>query len=286
MTVRDRWTDLRGLRFHYRDWGGKGSKIVLLHGLSSQSHIFDLVAPRLAENCRIVAFDQRGHGESDKPSGGYDFSSVTADLYAFLDSMHWRRVIVLGHSWGGNVALEFGARFPDRVAALVFVDGGFLDIQARPEMTWKRTEKELAPPNLIGTNVDQFKEMIKEYVGKLWSLDVESIVLSNFEIQPDQTIRPRLSFENHMKILHAMWEERPRELYPRIKCPVLIIPALSPRADDESFNNIKRPAVEAARKGIGDCEVVWFKDTVHDIPFHRPRRMAGAITRFVKKHNL
>ncbi len=286
MTVRDKWVKLRGLRFHYRDWGGSGSRIVLLHGLSSQSHIFDLVAPRLAENFRVVAFDQRGHGESDKPSGGYDFKSVTDDLLAFVDAMRWERAIIVGHSWGGNVALEFEARNTNRVAALVFVDGGFLDIQARPEMTWKRTEKELAPPNFIGTHVDKFRQTIKEYAGKLWSPDVENVILNNFEILPNQTIRPCLSFENHMKILRAMWEQRPRELYPQIKCPVLIIPALSPRADDRSFNKIKRPAVEAAQRGIVQSEVVWFKDTVHDIPLHRPRKLVGVITRFVQKHNL
>jgi pimeloyl-ACP methyl ester carboxylesterase len=200
------------------------------------------------------------------------------------DAMRWKRAILVGHSWGGNVTLEFGARYSNRVAAVVFIDGGFLDIQARREMTWKRTKLELAPPNLVGTHVDRFRQMIKEYAGKLWSRDVENVILNNFEIQSDQTIHPRLSYQNHMKILRAMWEQRPSKLYPQIKCPVLIIPALSPRADDRAFNKIKGPAVEAAHRGIAQSEVVWFKDTVHDIPLHRPRKLAGAITRFVMNH--
>ncbi len=286
MTARDKWLELRGLKFHYRDWGGHSVKMVLLHGLSSQSHIYDLVAPRLAEDFHVVALDQRGHGESDKPSDGYDFANVTDDLVAFLDAMQWKRAIIVGHSWGGNVALEFGARHPDRVAALVFIDGGFLDIQARPEMTWERTEKELAPPNFVGTLVTKFKAMIQDYAGKLWTQDVENVILNNFEILPDQTIRPRLSYDNHMKILRSMWEQRPKQLYPKIECPVLIVPALSPMSDDQSFNKVKRPAVEAARKGIAQCEVVWFKETVHDVPLHRPRKLAGVITRFVKKYKI
>ncbi len=284
--VQDHWIELRGLRFHYRDWGGEGAAIVLLHGLSSQSHIFDLVAPLLSDNFRVVALDQRGHGESDKPSNGYDFDNVTADLHAFLDAMEFRQAIIVGHSWGGNVALEFGARYPDRVDGLVLVDGGFLDIQARSEMTWERTEKQLAPPNFIGTPVEKFKTMIKEYAGKLWTQDIETVILQNFQVMPDQTVRPRLSFENHMKILRAMWEQRPPQLYPKINCPVLMIPAQSSQADERGFNEAKRRNVAIAQKALAQSETIWFKDTVHDVPLHRPRKLAGVIARFVKKHRV
>ena len=56
---RDEWITLDGLSFHYRNWGGAGQPIVLLHGLASTCHIWDLVAPILAENHTVVALDQR-----------------------------------------------------------------------------------------------------------------------------------------------------------------------------------------------------------------------------------
>ncbi len=286
--VQDRWLDLRGLTFHYRDWGRSPSAVpmVLLHGLASQSHIFDLVAPRLAENFRVVALDQRGHGESAKPETGYDFENVCADLLAFIDALKFKRTFLVGHSWGGNVALQFAAQCPERTAALVLVDGGFLDIQARPEMTWERTANDLAPPKLSGMSVEQFKAMMRGFAGDVRKPTIEQVILQNFEILPDQTIRPRLSYERHMLILRALWEQRPPMLYPKIQCPVLMIPARSPMRGEQTFNDAKRAAVAAAKQALTRSEIVWFENTVHDIPLHRPRKLANTITHFARKYKL
>ncbi len=284
MTVQDRWLDLRGLRFHYRDWGGKGAPMVLLHGLASQSHIFDWVAPRLAEHFRVVALDQRGHGESGKPNAGYDFEHIVADLLAFLDALKFKRAILLGHSWGGNVALQFAAMHPTRAAALILLDGGFLDMQANPAMTWKRAEQQLAPPKLAGTPVEQFRSMLKSRRGAQWSAKFEQMVLYNFEILPDQTIRPHLSFEHHMKILRALWEQRPPRWYPQVQCPVLMLPAWSDSMDahERAFLAAKRQNIAIARRLLAQSETVWFAHTVHDIPLQRPRKLANVITRFAR----
>jgi len=282
MAAQDRWVELRGLQFHYRDWGGKGKPVVLLHGLASQSHIFDLVAPRLARGFRVVALDQRGHGESSKPEAGYNFDSVVADLLAFLDAVEFRRAIIVGHSWGGNVALQFAATCPHRVAALVFIDGGFLDMQANPRMTWEFAEQQLAPPRLAGTPVEKFKTMIKGYLGERWSPKVQQIILDNFEILPDQTIRPHLSFEHHMKILRALWGQRPPQLYPHVQCPVLMLPARSNSIDEHerAFLASKRQNLAVARRLLAQSETIWFANTVHDVPLQRPRKLANVIARF------
>src|SRR5262245_49905644 len=84
----------QGVRLHYRAWGGPArasasyAPLVLLHGLASTAHIWDLVAPRLAQGRRIVALDQRGHGLSDKPDEGYDFATIVADDISALDQLH------------------------------------------------------------------------------------------------------------------------------------------------------------------------------------------------------
>lgn len=284
--VQDRFIPLRGLQFHYREWSRRGTPLLWLHGLASQSHMFDRAAPLLADNFRVIAFDQRGHGESAKPDQGYDFKTVSEDLRAFLDTLKIKRAILAGHSWGGNVALFFAAHFRERVRGLVLIDGGFLDIQANPEMTWERTEKELAPPKLIGTPVDDFKQMLKQYAGKLWKPYVERIILANFEIQNDNTIRPRLSYANHMKILRALWEQRPAGYYALVRCPTLIIPAANEHTEDHAWAERRRAQVNAAAQGIEDNRVVWFHETVHDIPLHRPRKLANVIKRFAKENAL
>ncbi len=275
----DQWVELRGLNFHYRDWGGEGTPLVLLHGLASTSHIFDLVAPLLAAHFRVVAFDQRGHGESDKPESGYGFSEVDGDLFALLDALQFEQPILLGHSWGGNVVLQFAVEHPGRAAGLILLDGGFIDMQADHEMTWERTRERLAPPKLAGTPVDDFRERLKGWTGKMWSPEVEQIILANFELRSDGTIAPHLSFDRHMQILRALWEQRPPELYPRVQCPVLLLPAeQEPKSEQERrFVERKHANVQRAAERLAHGETVWFKDTVHDVPVQRPKELAETI---------
>ena len=92
-TPHDRWLDTGALRMHYRDWGGSGQSLVLLHGLASTCHIWDLVAPILSRDFAVVALDQRGHGETDKPDHGYDFATVVEDLRLFLAATNQERPI-------------------------------------------------------------------------------------------------------------------------------------------------------------------------------------------------
>jgi pimeloyl-ACP methyl ester carboxylesterase len=115
---------VNGLRLHYLDWGGEGPPIVLLHGLRDQAHEWDPIAPALTPLGRVIALDQRGHGESDAPSSGYAPGDFAADLAAFCDALALDRPVVIGHSLGGRVAYHFAAAWPDRLRALVLVDIG------------------------------------------------------------------------------------------------------------------------------------------------------------------
>ena len=144
-----RFITANGLNFHLLDWGGQGQWIVGLHGLASQAHIWDLVAPRLIDSFRVMAIDQRGYGLSDKPDHGYDFTTMTSDLDAILQAQHASRdrAVLAGHSWGGNVALQYAVDYPDRVSGLILIDGGFLQVGDR--FDWPTTEKFLEPPDLI-----------------------------------------------------------------------------------------------------------------------------------------
>lgn len=288
----DRFVELNGLRFHYRDWGGpaSGRPIVLLHGLASTAHIWDLAAPRLAERARLVALDQRGHGESAKPDTGYDFGQITADLEAFLAALGLERPVLVGHSWGGNVVLAYGATRPEgprAPAGLVLVDGGTLELQGRPEMTWERAERELAPPDLSALTMGELRAMAPNWdLAEVWSPAVEAAALAVFDELPDGRVRARLSRANHIQILRALWEQRPSQLYGEIRCPVLIVPAA--RTGDNTqrapggaaFLEMKRQALAQATAVLPQAEVIWL-DSVHDVPLMRPAELAMAIERFI-----
>src|SRR6266508_6370430 len=116
-----------GVVLHVRDWDGDGPPVVLLHGLASNARIWDGVASRLAgAGFRVAALDQRGHGDSEQPDAGYDFATVCRDLKAVLGALEADRPVLVGHSWGASVALQYAAERGDAVAGLVLVDGGLL----------------------------------------------------------------------------------------------------------------------------------------------------------------
>jgi pimeloyl-ACP methyl ester carboxylesterase len=281
----DTLVSLRGLRFHYREYGrASDPPIVLLHGVASNARIWITTAPTLAQGSHVLALDQRGHGQSDKPDSGYDFASVTSDLLAFIDELKLQRPVVAGHSWGGNVALEFAAKYPDRLAGLVLVDGGFMELSSRDGMTWERAEKEMAPPELTHLTREQLLEGAKKWeLGSIWSEEVGAALMGNFEITEAGTIRPNLRRENHMQVVRALWEQRPSELCAHVRCPVLFIGAeREGSARTREWLEMKRESITRMAKLLPRCEVRWFENTIHDIPLHRPAELAQAIEEFTQ----
>jgi pimeloyl-ACP methyl ester carboxylesterase len=288
--ARDAFVTLRGVRFHYREYARpgaqpKGRPLVLLHGVASTSRIWLLIGPLLAERFRVFALDERGHGETDKPDSGYDFATVVGDLAAFTDTLGLERPVVAGHSWGGNVALEYAATHPERPAGLVLVDGGFLELSARPGMTWERAEEQMAPPDLTHLTPQELVDMAKKWeLGPIWSDEVEAALLANFEATEEGTLRPRLSRSNHMQVVRALWEQRPSELCTRVRCPVLFIAAERESAGRaQEWIAMKREAIGRAAALLADCQVRWFPDTIHDIPLQRPKELAREIIEFAER---
>src|SRR5712692_422831 len=121
--VTDGFVKVGALRLHYQEWGQRSAvgTVVLVHGVGSSSHIWDLTGPLLAEKgLRVVALDQRGHGESDQPESGYDFTSVVADLAGFVEALATCEApVMVGHSWGASVVLHYGVAHPEGTAGVV-----------------------------------------------------------------------------------------------------------------------------------------------------------------------
>jgi pimeloyl-ACP methyl ester carboxylesterase len=104
------------------EWPTAGPPLVLLHGIGSRAASWLPVAPMLGERFHLYAPDLRGHGESDKPDRGYGIPDYAADLAALLDTLGLERPLVLGHSLGSLVALEWAAGHPGRAARIALED--------------------------------------------------------------------------------------------------------------------------------------------------------------------
>jgi pimeloyl-ACP methyl ester carboxylesterase len=117
---------LRRMRFHFLEWGEPDAPpIVLLHGGHQSAHSWDLVSLHLAQHYRVLALDQRGHGDSEWARDVvYSNSEMALDAEAFIDAMGLHRPLLIGHSMGGRNAMLLTRRNPSLLGALVIVDVG------------------------------------------------------------------------------------------------------------------------------------------------------------------
>lgn len=101
---------------------GQGEPVVLLHGHSLDLTVFDDLVPALVDaGFRVIRYDQRGHGRSSSPPGGYRWGDHAADLRVVLEKLDAVPAHVVGLSKGGGIALEAALRFSNLVRSLVLV---------------------------------------------------------------------------------------------------------------------------------------------------------------------
>lgn len=135
----DRLLDVNGLRLHVLDWGGEGrTPLLLLHGFTGHAHAWDTLAIALQPHFRVLALDQRGHGDSD-PADVYNPAVAFDDLAGVLERLGIASLILVGLSMGGRTAMYFAAKRPVMVSKLVVVDIG-------PEISARASAPPSGPP--------------------------------------------------------------------------------------------------------------------------------------------
>jgi pimeloyl-ACP methyl ester carboxylesterase len=273
------------LQVRYLEWPPGSDRptapILALHGLASSANWYERLAARLSRKHRTVAPDQRGHGQTTQAPSGYDWQTLAADAIRVLDHLELEQAAVLGHSWGGNVAINVAARFPERISKLVMIDGGFLDGHLLPDASWEVFRNRYAPRNVSGDR-GEFLARISQQLEDCWDDDLERIVQTMVYEDDEGQIQDILRPSNHAQVLEAMWGEPPSVTLPNIRCPTLIVPA-GPRPDraGSNFNLTKTVMVEAAARTVPNNRVHWIPETIHDIGYHKPDELAAVIMEFL-----
>ena len=113
---------------------GEGPPLLLLHGIGCDHTTWAPVLAPLAEHFTVIAPDLLGHGESDKPRADYSLGGFANGMRDLLGVLGYERATVVGHSFGGGVAMQFGYQFPERTERIVLVGPGGLGRQVNPLM--------------------------------------------------------------------------------------------------------------------------------------------------------
>jgi pimeloyl-ACP methyl ester carboxylesterase len=261
-----------------------GVPFVLAHGLASNARMWDGVAETLAAAGHpVFAVDLRGHGRSSKPDGPYDVPTVAGDLAALIGGLGLDRPVVAGQSWGGNVVLELATREPALVRGIVCVDGGWLEPSAE-FASWEACRTTLAPPRLAGRRLAEIEGYIRS-AHPDWPESGIRGVLGNFEVFPDGTVAPWLTYDRHIEVLRGLWDHHPADRYAAVRVPALLVPAVRAvraggQGGDDGEDGERRARmgrrVEAAAAAIPIARVHPLAGD-HDIHAQHPVELAGVM---------
>ncbi len=271
-----------GTQLRVIDWSTQalsaGVPIVLLHGLASNARLWDGPARCLTQiGHSVVAVDLRGHGHSEKPDHGYSVPEIAADVAHLIEALSatsskWKRPLVIGQSWGGNIVVELASQFSHLIRGIVAVDGGTIDL-SHSFTEWDECERTLRPPQLAGMHYDRLRSYIRA-AHPDWTEEAIDGQMHNMEKYSDGTIAPHLTMERHMTILRHLWEDRPAEKWANIKVPVMFTPAS--KGHDE-HTSIKHQQIAHAISQLPHARVEWFEPADHDLHAQFPDRFAAVV---------
>jgi pimeloyl-ACP methyl ester carboxylesterase len=126
---------------------------ILLHALASTRRIWDFVLPLLKVDHKVIAFDLRGHGETEKPEAGYGLEDLAGDIDELMRRYGVTRPVLVGHSAGANLALHHAATRRN-ARGIVLVDGGVIELHAH--LSWDETLDALAPAPDDAYQIEKF----------------------------------------------------------------------------------------------------------------------------------
>ena len=278
-----------GVRLHVLDFGGNGTPLVFLSGIGNNAHVFDDFAQRFTKTHRVVAITRRGFGESSHPSGPYDQPTLAADVLTVLDSLGIRRAVLAGHSIGGYEITHFAARYPDRVAGLIYLDAGsdavaadsirksFAEALARAA----NVPRQPAPPQVMPTDADSAS------AGAAWAYrqrvgltdNTESAVRAAYYYEG---FNPYLGNNNPVpaKMLAAI-SAGERTPFAKVRAPAIFIFA-ERDGDNEVQSAVARAQREYVSRELKGSRLVTIRGARHLIFLSHPNEVEGFMTEFLK----
>ena len=289
------------------DWGGTGQAMVLLSGLGFTAHAFDDIAPELTRYGHVYGITRRGFGGSDRPDSGYMTPRLADDVVAVMDSLGLADLVapvVIGHSVAGFEMSSLGARYPARVAGLVYLDAEIASAfsslatdsagQAGP-----RPDMPPRPPPPGPNDLESFASlrayMIRHMMARSPAASVpESELRQLYESRPDGGVG---AYRVDPEVTKAMWAGTER--YDTVAVPILyVVPDPRgrspwsydlPASDQAMYENVERWAHETAaieiaalKRRYPSVRVVRIPNAGHMVHLTHTEAVLNAIAAFLE----
>jgi len=246
-----------GITLAYDQTGHDAPPLVLVHGWGMNRSVFGPLAEHLVPSHRIVTLDLRGFGESDTPEQPYTIETFSDDLAFLITELHLESPIVLGHSLGGMITLDFAARHADKLSAAIILEGP------------------VVPPNPLATVLGPLLESIRgENYREALTAFLNHLVGPHF----DPAERTRLteiftSCPHHVLVssFEHMIAFDSVAAASQVTCPLLYVGTQTRYADTQEFRKLCPQLKLGQLVGCG-----------HYFPLEVPDQLAPMLTRFIQ----
>jgi pimeloyl-ACP methyl ester carboxylesterase len=214
-----------GVSLSYRDSGGAGRALVMVHGWSQTQSMFRFQLQGLASGRRVITYDQRGHGESEKPNHGYRIARLAQDLRELVEHLQLTEIDLLGWSMGACVSWSYVDQFGSApIRRLIIVD----QPAALAAVPWMTTAEQVESGATM--TMSAFVELAEELSGPRGEAVLQSFERTMLSGDTDPELWEFISHEIRSVPMHAAvpllfshatqdW----RDVLPRIDVPTLVL---------------------------------------------------------------
>ncbi len=271
----DKFVDANGMRFHYLEWGNPDSPpMLLLHGFAQTCHSWDFVALGFSDEYRVIALDQRGHGDSDWAADG-DYSPETQqnDISAIVQELGLQDFVLMGLSMGGRNSFTYAANNPGRVRALVIVDAGPQNMRQGTQniRNFVQQDDELE-------SVDAFVQRVLQFNPRRSAEQVRGSILHNLKQLPNgnwtwkydkRLRRPGRRMGGDPETEKRLWG-----YLAQIQCPTLV-------ARGGASDIIALDTADRMSAAIPNARLVTIEGAGHLVMGDSPAGFQSAVTEFI-----
>ena len=274
--------ELNGTTLHYVDTGS-GTPFIVLHGGLGFDHYYMRKTFRAFEDrVRLIYLDQRGNGRSERPSlDTITIPQLAADVDALRAHLGLDEVGVIGHSYGGFVALQFATSYPDHCSHLIAMSTGPGVFEPTEDELAERADPSWITPEVqkaMGIFASGMPTTIEEFNAVF--LDFTPIYFRNFDPAIPTDMKENTIFDidtmgASMAYLMSGWSVE-KDLG-KIDCPTLV---LCGRYDLMTTPECSKRMSNA----IAGAELVWFENSGHFAEFEEPVAFEAAVASFLDRH--
>ena len=278
----DKFVVIQNDHIHYVEVG-EGEPILLIPGAFSTYRHWNRMIPYLLTHYKLLCVDYVGVGDSDKPRSGFSYTiEEQADVFAkMIEKLRISKVHIIGVSYGGAIALNLAARFPERVGKIVSIEGNGINGNKHQKISYGPIEDLLkfpvvgeVPIGVIRSGLtDQFAA--KSVMGKAWQQMSETERKEIIEIiSQNNRTASRVSWyhiSRSLKISRDFTEE-----VKTIATPILYL-----YGKNSDYHDMAKTNAAFLKSHLPNVEIVSFEDGIHDLELQKPGEVANLVLEFL-----